>query len=426
MKFIENIEKNRYDNFVKNHQKSHFLQSYAWGEFIHKARGLTPHYVGITDDKDNLLCVSLLLEKRLPLGYTYFYAPRGFIINFKDKELLKFFVDNLKKFTKKKKGIFLKIDPDIIIRRMDKEDYESDFKETFDNIKKLGFKHLGFTKNFETSQPRYTFRINLEKTPEELFENFNKTTKRKILKAEKLHTVVNVGNEKDLKTFVRLMEMTEERKNFISHDYDYYKTLYEVFNKDGNEIKLFISTFNIKKALKETENDLKKVEKELVKINKKEPHSKHHKEFLNRKEVLTESINEFKEALKEYGEVVNLNIHVPIIYGNMAWGLYATNHNILMRTNSNYKTYYEQIKYCQQKGIKTFDVFGTIGDLREDNPLLGIHSYKKGFGGEYIEFIGEFDLILNKKMYLVFKKFIPFYRNIIRNRLKKKIKNNNK
>ena len=28
MKFIENVEKNRYEKFVKNHKKSHFLQSY--------------------------------------------------------------------------------------------------------------------------------------------------------------------------------------------------------------------------------------------------------------------------------------------------------------------------------------------------------------------------------------------------------------
>ena len=51
MKFIENVEKNRYEKFVKNHKKSHFLQSYAWGEFAKKSKNLTPYYVGMEDKK---------------------------------------------------------------------------------------------------------------------------------------------------------------------------------------------------------------------------------------------------------------------------------------------------------------------------------------------------------------------------------------
>ena len=33
MTFIEEIEQETYDSFVRNHPKSHFLQSYAWGTF---------------------------------------------------------------------------------------------------------------------------------------------------------------------------------------------------------------------------------------------------------------------------------------------------------------------------------------------------------------------------------------------------------
>ena len=49
------------------------------------------------------------------------------------------------------------------------------------------------------------------------------------------------------------------------------------------------------------------------------------------------------------------------------------------------------------KGIKIYDQFGTIGDLSENNKRLGLHEFKKKFGGDYIEFIGEFDLV-NKKI----------------------------
>ena len=39
---LKNIDKDTYDNYVKNHPtKSHFLQSHAWGEFAKVKIGLT-------------------------------------------------------------------------------------------------------------------------------------------------------------------------------------------------------------------------------------------------------------------------------------------------------------------------------------------------------------------------------------------------
>ena len=72
MEFVENIKKDEYEKFVKGHKKSHFLQSYAWGEFAEKAKGMKAHYVGLKD-KNKLVAASLLLEKPLPKGYCYLY-----------------------------------------------------------------------------------------------------------------------------------------------------------------------------------------------------------------------------------------------------------------------------------------------------------------------------------------------------------------
>ena len=62
-----------------------------------------------------------------------------------------------------------------------------------------------------------------------------------------------------------------------------------------------------------------------------------------------------------------------------------------------------------------------INELIKNNNF----EFKKKFGGDYVEFIGEFDLITNKFMYFVFNKLVPIYRNIIRKRAKKKKKENN-
>lgn len=424
MNFIENIEKERYEEFVKKHPKSHFLQSYAWGEFAKEEKNLTPHYVGLENDKHQLVAATLLLEKHLPLGYSYLYAPRGYVINFKDYELLKTFTEEIKKYAKKKKAIFVKIDPDIIYHEencnqeviIEKDD------QAYQSLKKLGYRHLGFTKNFETMQPRYSFRIDLTKPWEEVEKNFSKTTKQRIKKAEDLLVDVKIGTDKDINTFYQLMILTETRKDFVTHNEKYYQSLYKIWNQD-NECNLFLGSVDLDKIIKKQTELKQEVTEELTKFNhenlsKSEKSKKN--ELEKRKDKLETDIQKYQQAQKEYGTNITLSAHFIIEYGDKAWVLYAGNHNILTDTYTNYKTYEQHIKYYYEKKIKTYDQFGTIGDLRKENPLLGLHEFKKKFGGNYVEFTGEFDLVLNKPMYFVFTKLVPLYRKLIKNIAKKK------
>ena len=101
MKFVCNLEKFEYEQFVKKNKKSHFLQSYAWGEFSKASRGLIPHYLGVKNEKNKLIATALLLQKKLPLGFSYFYSPRGFVIDFCDKDLLEYFTKEILNYTKK-------------------------------------------------------------------------------------------------------------------------------------------------------------------------------------------------------------------------------------------------------------------------------------------------------------------------------------
>ena len=93
-----------------------------------------------------------------------------------------------------------------------------------------------------------------------------------------------------------------------------------------------------------------------------------------------------------------------------------------MNLNANYLCYFEIMKDAYNEGYKIMDCFGTCGIANPDksNPIFGIHSFKKRLGGEYTEFIGEFDLVTNKFMYFIFQKLIPIRRKIVRKMLRKK------
>lgn len=428
---LKNIEKNQFDNFVKEHKtKSHFLQSLSWGEFSKIKKNLTPYYLGLVNEEDEIVGATLLLEKKLPLNMCYFYAPRGFVIDYKKKEIVREMTKKIAEFAKSKKAIFVKIDPDIIKQKtnyLDEVEEDKDYKEIFETLKSCGFKHQGFTKNFETMQPRYTFRINLEQSLEDIEEHFSKTTKQRIAKAIKLDTETSIGTKEDIHEFYHLMTLTESRKDFISYNEDYYETLYEIFNGNpSSKATLFLGKINFNKTIKALEKSLKDINNQ-ISILPIDNLSKSAKAKLNeltkQKENIIKDIEKYTECKKEHGNELTLSAHMIIEYSDKAWVLYAGNHNILSETYVNYSTYFEHIKYCKEKGIKIYDQFGTIGDLSKDNPRLGLHEFKKKFGGDYIEFIGEWDYITNPLMYFVFTKLVPIYRKLIRNRSKKELQN---
>ena len=428
---LQNIEKEKFDSFVKNHKtKSHFLQSLSWGELSKVKKNLTPFYLGLVDDENNIVAATLLLQKHLPMNKCYFYAPRGFVIDFKKKELLNTFTAKLVEFAKKHKAIFIKIDPDIIKQKtnyLGETEENKDYDQIFNNIKSCGFKHQGYTKNFETMQPRYSFRIDLSQDLEEIKNHFSKTTKQRIAKSLKLDTEVVIGTKKDIPEFYHLMTLTETRKDFISYNEDYYQTLYEIFNGNENsKATLFLGKINITKTINSLEKNLKNINNQIsiLPIDNLSKSSKAKlKELTRQKENTTNEIAKYKDYKKQYGNEITLSAHMIIEYGDKAWVLYAGNHNILSETYVNYNTYFEHIKYCKNKGIRIYDQFGTIGDLSKDNPLIGLHEFKKKFGGDYVEFIGEWDYVTNPIMYFVFTKLVPLYRNIVKKRSKKKLQN---
>jgi len=424
MRFIENIDKDRYEKFVLNHKKSHFLQSYVWGEFARKEKNLIPHYVGLEDDNGNIVATALLLEKKLPLNMCYYYSPRGFVLDYNDVNVLKEFTKCIKNYSKKNNAIFFKVDPDIIYNEEDtfKNVLVKDSDFSYKNFIRLGYKHLGFTKNFETMQPRYSFRINMDRPWEEIENNYSKTTKQRIKKAKDFFIETKIGNINDINTFYNLMILTENRKDFITHNEQYYKSLYEIWNKD-NSCNIFLGEVNLDKIINvvsNTKTDIQNELNSLPKDNLSRSQNIKKNELEKRLEKVNNDLAKYTNTRTEYDNITTLSAHFIIEYGDKAWVLYAGNHNILSETYTNYLTYNEHIKYYHDKGIKIYDQFGTIGDLRSDNPLIGLHEFKKKFGGNYVEFIGEFDYIINKPMYFVFTKLVPIYRNLVKNLAKKK------
>jgi len=426
MKLITEIDKKIYDKFVRNHKtKSHFLQSYEWGAFSKEEKELTPYYVGLQNDNNELVAATLLLQKKLLFGYSFLYAPRGFVLDYTNLEIIKIFTKELIKFAKKKKIIFIKIDPDVSLQDLDSEgniiNNENNFK-LVEYLKKLGYIHYGYNKNFERSQPRYTFRLDLTQNENTILENFHTTTK-KILKKGNFNELEILKNENaSIGDFYLTMLETEKRENILNHDIEYYRNYYNYLHSN-NMSDLYVIKVNIEKLKTNYLEKIKILEIELNDLNNTSKYKNEDKRINLQKEIF----NQLNKTKKEFEDINNINERELVLsgiitakYNDKVWTIHGGTNSLLPSLNANYLIYYEIIKDAKKENFKTIDFFGTTGDPSETNSIYGIHLFKKRLGGTYTEFIGEFDLVTNKLLYFIFTKLVPIYRNIKRKIIKKK------
>lgn len=395
---LKELEKEEYIDFTKKNN-AHFLQSYEWGQ-LSKKRGYIPYYLGMYDD-NKLVATALLLKKNLFLGYSYFYIPRGFTIDYKDFSLLKEFTIILKEFLKKEKSIFCRIDPDIKLHTIDENanpiDGENNYK-LVSYLESIGYKHRTLTYFFETMQPRFTFRIDLNKSEEELNKNYSQMVRHHIKRATKYGIEVLEGNKDLIQEFVRLMKLTEKRQDFFSHEDKFYYDFYDIFK---DHLTILLASINLNDVVSYLDSEIEKNDE--------------------RKEKLILEKEKYLELLKSH-EKYYVSGYYMVTYGNKSWYLYGANDMDFKNLYGNYKLFDYQIKKAKSLGSEIFDEFGTVGKPNSNSNLVGLHEFKRKWGGEYTEFIGEFDLVLNKLMYFLYTKLIPIYHKIVNRRLKKGVK----
>ena len=408
MKFVENIEKNKYEKFVENHKtKSHFLQSYDWGDFSKENKNVTPYYVGLVDDKNKIVATALLLQRKMYLGYSYFYSPRGFVCDYNDKEVIKELTNGIKEFAKKKKALFLKIDPDVKLQTLDLDGNVIDGvdnHELVNYLKSIGYKHLGFNKAFEHNQPRYTFRLDLTQGIDSINSNFHSTTKKVMNKGNQYLLEIDKNKEEFVEDFYKTMSETANRENITIYSKEYYLNFYKELHKN-NHSDIYVVYLNKKKTLDLLNNNLEdtlKRQESMTSDNKK-------KELQNQIDRLNKIIDEIKEVKEDK---LALSSIITAKYGDKVWTIHGGNSTQLRTLNSNYLIYYEIIKDAVEEGYKTIDFFGTSYNPVKEDPEYGIWLFKKRLGGEYTEFIGELDYVYNNLIYNLFNTLVPIKRKL--------------
>ncbi len=409
MKFIQNVDPQRYDAFVRSHPtKSHFMQSAAWGELNEREKGLKAHLVGMENEAGELCAAALLLERRPPMFPPYFYSPRGFVVDFFDRPLLDEFCRAVFAYTAQCGAMFLKIDPDIERREIDPHGngVQGGFDNTplIEHLKSLGFRHRGFNLGFEGRQPRFTIRIDLTPDDAEIDKRIVGNVLKNVKKSHRYACEVLRGESGQVKELHRLITITSERDEFVGYSASYYQSMFDVLDKYGMA-NLYLGKVDPAKTVEMLKAELDALLKKRETIKKPGPLNESH---LTEQRLLRE-IEQFENYAREYPDGAFISAHFVIHYGDKSWAVHAGSDKLMSETFINNRVYYEKLHDAKRQGARLLDQFGTVGNP-DDSPLRSLHEFKRQFGGKYVEFIGEFDFIQKKFWYYLYNNVLPLYR----------------
>ncbi len=224
--------------------------------------------------------------------------------------------------------------------------FEPNEKNTKENIEKIG----KLKKIFELTPgkplfTKYTFQLDISKSEEEILKNMHQKTRYNLRLAEKKGVkIVEDNSESAFEEYWKLTEETTKRQKFFAHSKSYHKKMWQTMIVDGGG-----------------------------------------------------------HLLKAVYEGKTLTAWVLFELNSVLYYPYGASSNENREVMANNLMMWEAIKLGKKHGCKMFDMWGSMGPEPDmTDPWFGFHKFKQGYGGELTEFVGTYDLVVNKTYYDIY------------------------
>lgn len=388
--FKTNIDAKTHDDFVKQSPLCNLLQSSNWA----KIKDNWDSCITGVYQKDKLVASGLILIKHLPLSFTMMYIPRGPIMDYENKELVKFYLKELKKWAKTKHCLFISFDPAIKLREfdLDHKDKPDDQKalSIINNLQDNKAIYKGKTlKIEETIQPR--FHMGLYYT-DDLNSHLPKSTIKSCKAAIKRHVNVKVADHSEVEKFAKMIELTEKHKNVHLRNEEYFRKILDVYKEDAT---LYLADVNVNTYKKELEDSIQiandTLQNESATNNAKNKALQTIKN--SEKELLT-----INDLASKYPNDTIIAGGLMVGFGNTCEMLYAGRNDDFNSFRPQYYLYTKKIEHSFKQGYQYVNMGGIEGTLDD-----GLSKFKANFNPVIIEYVGEFDLPVMPLLYKLAK-----------------------
>ncbi|WP_020386810.1 lipid II:glycine glycyltransferase FemX [Kribbella catacumbae] len=215
-------------------------------------------------------------------------------------------------------------------------------------LRALGWKPPRVGEGFAAGQPQFVFQVPLAgRTEDDLLTGMNQQWRRNIKKSAKLGVEVSQGTIEDLKAFHALYLETAERDHFTPRPLPYFVKMYEAMAHQPADC----CDFRVYNA--------------------------HHE-----------------------GDLVASTIWVRV--GGHSWYSYGASSTAKRDVRGSNAIQWRMMSDALAAGASVYDLRGITDTLDANDPHVGLIQFKVGTGGEAVEYVGEWDLPLNKALYTAF------------------------
>lgn len=408
MKIIT-LTENEFTNYASVHKYRNIYQTIEYAKTM-KPEGYDYHLLGFNNNSNELIGATVILIKRVFLNYKMAYAPYGFLIDYSNSDLIEELTDKLKKLLIQQRFIYIKINPLIYCSKRNKKgeivSYNPEINDILEIMQNNDYIHYGYTTLFDTVKPRWEAIVNLTASNDILYKNLNKQVRNKIRKAEKYGIEIIKGSHDDIDILYEFIK--RKHKKSIK----YYKNL---LNNYGEMAEIHFAKINTEKYVTTSKDTY---EKELE-INSN--YNEELQELSKKGKNITTTINKKMESDKRLSIYQNNLIHATMMLDKYPDGLiiggiiiikYQNGVNMVIEGfnkqyssfNCNYLLKWELIKKANLDGFNYFNLNGIVGEFNEKNKYSGLNEMKLGYGANAMEYIGEFDLIINSMVYNIYNK----------------------
>ena len=213
---------------------------------------------------------------------------------------------------------------------------------------------------------------------------------------------VNIKTTDDLDLVYSFFEKTSERKQFKNLSKKFYKNIIDNF-KDN--VKMYVVYIDKKEYVNNLKNKIKEEEKRYKELKEKIKHDNVGHKLKEQEKIINQNLEKYHVELEETKKLENIT-YIASMYTitkyNEVVSFASGMDNAYRKFNPKYIMYPKMINDAIEDKLVFVNFLGVKNIFDINDSDYGVYEVKRGFGGKTIEYIGEFDLPLNKVLYYVY------------------------
>lgn len=408
--YIKELTNAEFNMFTDSFKYFSIYQTSEYG-FIMNTQNYSSVFLGLVDNNKIMAATLILIEKSNMFKYAY--APKGFLINYDDKNLVEEFTIKIKEYLNKKKIMAIKINPMIIKSSYDYNKNQTHLNPSFDEqvkfLKSLGYYHLGYNNLFESFKPRYDAIIDLNKPINALFGSVNKNFKNKIKNADQIGVRIIKSNESELDY------LYDQVKNKYPRDKKYFEDVLYFFKKrkmiDYFYAKLDTNIYliSVQKKYQEQIEICNNINYQVFKSVGKD-----NSKLIDNKILEENKLNELKnelifatKLLKENPDGIILATMLVAKYRDEVFVFMDGYNKDFKKINAKHLLTWKLIEKYSKEKYKRFNLGGMTNPNINNEKYNGLNEFKLSFNARCVEYAGDFELITNSTLYNLYRNSKP-------------------